>query len=368
MGTGRLWTTPLRRRFTVAAISTVASAALVAVVLAIVSGSGAAPTAGTGTLSVAPAPPLGSAGASTVPSMPGMTALPSLPDSRVDAPATTSVTVATPAVSTAGFPSGPRQPGIFTDRCAYTHEAADDPILATNDPGAAMHHDFYGNTATSATSTAATLVGGSTTCSTSADASACWTPVLYQNGVALTPSTTLIYWRRPAKDTEEVQTIPAGLQMIAGNETATAPQSTKVVAWTCTNQPGTAKATAIPHDCAAGHEVRVIVTFPSCWDGHTLTGAGQTNVVYRSATGCPNSHPIQIPQIVFHVNYPTARATGLLLSMTPTMAGSTNTEHVDFINGWQQNVLTADIAACTATSTRCGPVTGAQATPHGPAK
>jgi hypothetical protein len=299
--------------------------------------------------------------------MPGMTTLPNQPDSRADARSETSVTVPTPTVSTAGFPSGPRQTGIFTDRCAYSHEAADDPILAPNDPGQAMHHDFYGNTATSATSTAATLVGGQTTCSTSADASAYWTPVLYQNGEALTPGVTLIYWRKPAGDAEAVQTIPAGLQMIAGDESAAAPQSTKVIAWTCNNQPGTAKATAVPHDCTTGAELRLVVTFPSCWDGHTLTGAGQTNVVYRTVTGCPSSHPIQIPQIVFHVNYPTASAAGLLLSMTPTQAGATDTEHVDFINGWQQNVLTADIAACTAPSTRCGPVTGPQATPHGPA-
>jgi Domain of unknown function (DUF1996) len=269
-------------------------------------------------------------------------------------------------VSTAGFPSGAGQPGIFTDRCGYSHEAADDPILAPNDPGAAMHHNFYGNTTTSAASTAKSLVGGATTCSTSADASAYWTPVVYQNGNALTPGTALIYWRKPAKDTAAVQTVPVGLQMIAGNEAATAPQSVKVTAWTCSNQTGAAKATTTPHDCAPGSDLRLIVTFPSCWDGHTLTGAGQTNVVYRTATGCPSSHPIQIPQIVFHVNYPTSSATGLTVSMTPTMQGSTDTEHVDFINGWNQTTLTSDVTACVATSTRCGPVTGAQATPQGP--
>jgi hypothetical protein len=288
----------------------------------------------------------------------------SLPSSSAVAPSATSA----PAVSTAGFPTGAGQPGIFTDRCSYSHEAADDPILAPNDPGAAMHHNFYGNTTTSASSTAASLVGGQTTCSTTADASAYWTPVVYQNGTALTPGSALIYWRKPAADTEAVQSIPVGLQMIAGNEAATAPQSRKVTAWTCSNQTGTAKATATPHDCVAGSDLRLIVTFPSCWDGHTLTGAGQTDVVYRTATGCPSSHPVQIPQIVFHVNYPTSSAAGLTVSMTPTMQGSTNTEHVDFINGWNQTILTSDVTACVATSTRCGPVSGPQATPRGPSK
>jgi hypothetical protein len=271
-----------------------------------------------------------------------------------------------PSVSTQGFPSGPNETGIFTDRCAYSHSAADDPILAPNDPGRAMHHDFYGNTTTSASSTAATLVGRSTTCTTSADASAYWTPIVYQNGTALTPGPALIYWRKPARDNETVHTVPVGLQMIAGNETATAPQSTDVVRWTCSGDPSD-KGTSTPHDCRAGTDLRLIVTFPSCWDGHTLTGGGQTNVVYRTTTGCPSSHPIQIPQIVFHVNYPTASAANLTVSMTPTVQGSTDTEHVDFINGWTQTILTADVNACVATSTRCGPVNAPDATPHGPA-
>ena len=34
-----------------------------------------------------------------------------------------------PTVSTQGLPSGPNETGIFTDRCGYSHSAADDPIL-----------------------------------------------------------------------------------------------------------------------------------------------------------------------------------------------------------------------------------------------
>ena len=357
-----------RRWMIVAGLITLASAVVVSVLYVRMTSpaSSGEPTGRAGSVSGSVRGSTGVAGAPPVAVMPGMATVPDLSDSRVDAPARTSMAVGTPVVSTVGFPSGPRQPGIFTDRCAYSHEAADDPILAPNEPGAAMHHDFYGNTATTATSSADTLVGGQTTCTTSADASAYWTPVLYQNGVALTPSAALIYWRRPAGDVARVRSIPAGLQMIAGDETATAPQALSVVAWTCTGARGVRSATVTPHNCPAGSQLRVVVTFPSCWDGHTLSGKGQSNVVYRTASGCPAADPIQIPQIVFHVNYPTASAAGLLLSMTPTLAGSTDTEHVDFVDGWQQNVLDADVAACTAASTRCGPVTGAQATPHGP--
>jgi hypothetical protein len=270
------------------------------------------------------------------------------------------------AVSTAGFPSGAGNPGIFTDRCDFSHEAADDPILLPGRTGMSMQHDFYGNTGTSASSTAASLVGGSTTCTTSADSSAYWTPVLYQNGHALQPMSALIYWRRSANDSEPVVAVPAGLQMIAGNETATAPQPKSVVAWTCTGDTQQRHSTSTPHDCTGRSQVRLIITFPSCWDGHTLSGASQRNVVYRGASGCPASHPVQIPQVVFHVSYPTSSAAGLSLSMSPTMRGSVDTAHVDFINGWAEPVMQRDTAACVATSTRCGPVTGAQAVPQGP--
>ncbi len=269
-------------------------------------------------------------------------------------------------VDTHAFPSGPGQTGIFTDRCAYSHEAPDDAILAFGRPGISMHHDFYGNTGTTASSTAASLVGGQTTCTTTADSSAYWSPVLYQKGQELRPGPALIYWRRPARDSEPVSPLPAGLQLIAGNEGATAPQGTDVVAWSCTGKvPG--KGTATPHDCPSGTDLRVTVTFPSCWDGHTLVGARQLNVVYRTSAGCPADHPRQLPQIVFHVSWPTSSADGLTLSMSPTMQGSTDTMHVDFINGWNQSVVNADVSACVATSTRCGPVTGPQATPQGPA-
>lgn len=272
----------------------------------------------------------------------------------------------TGTVSTTGFPSGAGVPGIFTDRCGYSHSAADDPIAMPGHAGMAMQHDFFGNTATTASSTAATLVGGSTTCSTGADASAYWTPVLYQDGRALKPGPALIYWRKAPKDTGAVHTIPAGLQMIAGNKSGTTPQPLDVVRWTCTGNGADRRPTAGPHDCAAGHRLRLVMEFPSCWDGRTLAGASQTNVVHPRGGACPADHAVRIPEVVFHVTYPTARADGLTLSMTPDRQGSTDTAHVDFVNGWNQAILDRDVAACTAAATRCGPVRGAAATPVRP--
>ena len=115
----------------------------------------------------------------------GMGAMPGM-----GAPATPGASVAQgPTVNTAGFPTG--GPGIFTDTCLRTKTAPNDPIMMPGMSGMSMQHDFFGNTSTSASTVTTQLVGGATSCSTEADASAYWTPVLFQNGKALAPKATL---------------------------------------------------------------------------------------------------------------------------------------------------------------------------------
>jgi hypothetical protein len=282
------------------------------------------------------------------------------------AAATAATSSPPPPVNVSTFPPGRGGGGIFTDRCRFSHEAADDPILMPNMAGQSMQHDFYGNTTTSASSTAPALLGKPTTCSTSADASAYWTPVLYQNGQPLQPVSALIYWRQGRALASMVKPMPAGISLIAGDEKAMQPQSMKVIRWTCSGDRNARDVTSTPHDCSGDRMLRLVVTFPSCWDGHTLDGAAQTNAVYPVDGRCPASHPVVIPQIVFHVNYPTSSAAGLTLSMSPTMQGSIDTAHVDFINGWDQALLARNTSACIAAHLRCGPVTGAGAVPQGP--
>jgi hypothetical protein len=273
----------------------------------------------------------------------------------------------TAPVNTAGFPSGGQNPGIFTDTCTLTKTLPNDPIMMPGMTGMSMQHDFFGNPAVDAKSTSKSMVGGSSSCSTTADASAYWTPVLYQNGKALEPRSSLIYWRAPAASASSVKAMPAGMTMIAGNEAATSSQSSKIIDWTCTPTAGDlvpARSDA-PHDCGTAF-LRLVITFPNCWDGHSLGGKGQTNVVYESAAGeCPASHPVQIPQIVMHVAYPTSTASSLTLSIGPTQTGPTVTGHADFMMGWNQPRMDADVAACIDTQTRCGRTTGPLATPMG---
>jgi hypothetical protein len=271
-----------------------------------------------------------------------------------------------PPPTTGASPSGttPLVAELITDTCVYSHEANNDPILMPGQAGQSMAHDFFGNTTTSATSTASTLVGGPSTCSTSADASAYWTPVLYQNGVAITPERNLIYWAGLHATDPAVTAPPVGLEMIAGNENATAPQSVRVVAWRCADQQ-TQVASATPVNCPGTRGLELRVTFPSCWNGTTLNGASETNVVYPEAdTRCPAGYPVRIPTVIFHVVYPVTSAAGLTLSMGPGQQGTTDTAHGDFINGWNQSVLARLIGGCASPALTCGHATGANAQVH----
>jgi hypothetical protein len=253
---------------------------------------------------------------------------------------------------------------LITDTCRYSHEANDDPILDPGKPGQSMAHDFFGNVTTSATSTASSLVGRATTCSTSQDASAYWTPVLYQDGVAVTPMYNLVYWAGLHAQRPAVVAPPAGLELIAGDENATSPQSTSVVAWRCAD-PERQIASPRPVNCAGTRGLELRVTFPSCWNGHTLNGASQTNVVYPEPDArCPAGYPVRIPTIIFHVVYPITSPANLTLSMGPGMQGSTDTAHGDFINGWNQSVLARVINGCAGKSHTCGHVTGSDARVH----
>ena len=131
--------------------------------------------------------------------------------------------------------------------------------------------------------------------------------------------------------------------MIAGDENATAPQSTRVIDWRCAEQTLTPQpVSATPVNCAGTNGIELRITFPSCWNGTSLSGATQTNVVYPTKGAvCPAGYPVRIPTVIFHVVYPITSATGGAASMGPGQQGSTDTAHGDFINGWNQSVLSS---------------------------
>jgi hypothetical protein len=264
---------------------------------------------------------------------------------------------ATLAGAAAASPGRARHNGFFRSHCALSHTANDDPILMPNKPGMSMLHEFFGNASTTAASTAASLRRDrTTTCRAPADAAAYWVPTLYQDGTRIVPKAITVYYRQARRPNGSVQPLPVGLQMIAGNETAMEPQSTSVAYWNCGAKAGLMPSAMPPSSCPAGTTLVLTLVFPDCWDGRTLAGATQRNVVYDVRGACPAGHPVAIPQLRLHVHYPIATGSGLTLSMGPGVAGSVTTAHADFVNGWSQNTLATLVRACVDRGRKCGTV------------
>ncbi len=279
------------------------------------------------------------------------------------------------AAATAGGGGGSRQVvpapptgGFFRSHCTLSHTRPDDPILMPGMAGESMVHDFFGNTTTSASSTAATLrAAGTTSCLAPGDTSAYWTPALYQHGVRVVPSSMAIYYRTAGRPAASIQPLPPGLQMIAGNETAMTPQPTSVAYWNCGARADVARTALPPARCPAGTQLVLSLVFPDCWDGHTLAGADQKNVAYAVHRRCPAGYPVAIPQLSVHVRYPISTGDGLTLSMGPTAntrPDSITTAHADVINAWDPAVLASLVTQCDVGALRCGTV-GAANQPRG---
>ena len=240
--------------------------------------------------------------------------------------------------------------GSFSATCAYSHSAADDPIVHAGHHGASHRHDFFGATTAGAGSTAESLLAGGTTCSSVADRTAYWAPSLLAGGRPVTPTEVVAYYRTPVgADARDVRPLPNGLQMIAGDAEATAPQDPAVARWTCGASGPTAPA---PGRCPAGAPLRLVLGFPACWDGERLASPDHTSHVARlaePAAGCPPSHPVLLPETTVEVRYPAALPPGeLTLASGGTLGG-----HGDLVVAWDEEHLANEVELCLRHNRRC---------------
>ena len=241
----------------------------------------------------------------------------------------------------------------FIVECPYSHSASDDPIVYPGQPGKSHLHEFFGNTDVDAFSTVESLLGGGTTCDQPLDTAAYWAPALMRGGEVLTPVKSTAYYR-PGEGVAatSVEPFPVGLVMIAGNAGATGEQPLSIVAWGC--GAGIERA-VLPPECADGRDLRLLVTFPDCWDGTNLdSNDHHAHVAYSSGGACPAGFPVLIPQLQFSVEYPVTGSTaGLVLA-----SGGLTTGHADFMNGWDQGKLTSEVELCLHREVVCGVASG----------
>lgn len=230
--------------------------------------------------------------------------------------------------------------------CFLSHRLHDDPIVFPGQPDLSHLHDFFANITTNAFSTYQDMVAGGTNCRLSDDTAGYWTPSLLMNGVPVGITRINVYYQEGTGITPaSVQPFPADFRMIAGGDTTkTKPQ---VVSYSCGG--GTPR-TTVPGNCGT-KPVRAHIHFPNCWVGGGVTDSvdHRSHMAVSKSAGCPASHPVPLPKLVFQIVYATTNATGATLS-----SGAATTLHADFWNTWNQPALDALVATCINPGGDCG--------------
>ncbi len=263
------------------------------------------------------------------------------------------VSIAPIGAPDSGF-SGPQgRVPQFVVECAHSHTLDDDPIVLPGQPGRSHLHEFFGNTSTDASSTLDSLEAATTTCDQQLDRAAYWVPALYDGEDRVEPEKVDAYYRPgPGVAPSTVRAYPAGLQLLGGDPSAEVAQPLTRVAWSC----GTGAERAIePPTCPSDRGLRLLVTFPDCWDGVRLSSADhRDHAAYSSGGVCDASHPVPIPQLTLSVAYPITGAGGPL----SLASGTVLTGHADFFNAWDQSKLESEVANCLNRELVCSITSG----------
>jgi hypothetical protein len=250
-----------------------------------------------------------------------------------------------------GGPAAPAATGSFVSLCAFSHRAADDPIVLPGRPGTSHDHTFVGNVSTDADSTLASLRAARTSCVRRGDTAAYWAPTLLLDGAPVVPAGAAIYYVRETR--ARVRPFPLGLRMVAGDAHAGGPQSANVTFWDC----GLIKTTfygrlarageraVVPSpipQCPVATRLQLHVNFPDCWDGRRLDSVDhRRHMAYSRAGACPRAHPVAVPAISLIYQYPPLAAGALALSSGGVFSG-----HADFVNAWSESALSKLVARC----------------------
>lgn len=241
--------------------------------------------------------------------------------------------------------------GVFSIRCAFSHSAQVDPIVAPGRLGtlSAHQHDFFGAQATSSDSTLVSMQSSGTSCPLSADTAGYWVPSLYKQGRKVLPRSMFAYYRSPVGVI--VTPFPSDLRMIAGADTRFPPapdRPQRGLSWACSDS---GPFSAQPLNCGT-RKLKAHVHFPECWNGYLDAFDHRAHMAYASGRKCPASHPTLLPKLSIHVTYDLNDGRGATLSSDMGAPGGTQL-HADFWNSWNQGILEFIVAACLNTGKSC---------------
>jgi hypothetical protein len=257
----------------------------------------------------------------------------------------------------------PADIGAFRTVCDYSHMSTDDPIVFPGEPGRAHLHTFFGNTRTDAFSTYQSLrSSGNSTCRGGiANRTAYWIPTLMGPGtVPMVPKEAHFYYKSGYEIpgiSSRIQRFPNGLRMVAGNGSASQPQTNGNAYWGCTNVYKGHHPQII--DCDVGDFIQLSVVFPQCWNGRDLDSTDhKSHMAYPVDRACPSSHPIALPEISLHVRW--ARTVGMDVTKlrlssdhyADGLAGGYSA-HADWFEAWDPGVRDAFVTNCVNKSADC---------------
>ena len=269
-----------------------------------------------------------------------------------------------------GMPPG----SDFRTICDFSHMAKDDPIVFPGQPGKSHVHAFFGNTAADAFLTPENIrTRGKSTCrGGTIDLSARWQPVMVDDRTskAIKPSLMIVYYKSGAwVDIKQIQPLPPGLRMIAGNPKATTSEEAGASAFVCNGiQQAGVDLHAIPQ-CAGGEAIWAAVLFPQCWDGKNLDSPDHKSHMHYGgdqagptalSNGCPASHPVLLPLITLTVVYPAWtdpeqwKHARLSSDMYDRAKPGGYSLHGDWFNGWDPEINKAWTVSCLNAGKDCG--------------
>lgn len=265
--------------------------------------------------------------------------------------------------------------GSFRTTCSLVKMDFVDPIVFPGQPGASHLHAFFGNTAINANTNSSTIAStGNSSCRGGIlNRTAYWTPAMIdtRTGAAVMPDEATIYYKTGYNmKPSNVQPMPTGLRIIAGDKNATGAQwagPLQLVTWSCRDS-GPDR-TTIPTSCPTGDAVRLTIVFPQCWDGKNLDSPDHKSHMaypnYSSAgsftSKCPKTHPVMLPELTEHFDYPvtkgqeTAPANWRLSSdMYDTSKKGGLSAHADWMMGWDVPTMASLVQNCLAKGLDCG--------------
>ena len=273
-------------------------------------------------------------------------------------------------------PAGNFNSGSFRVVCGLSHVAFDDPLVWPGQAGKTHGHQFFGNTGTKFSSDVANMAatGDSTCVGGTLNRTGYWAPFFVyecppataaargcnaaRNGEPIFGTSMNFYYKNsPAISSNTTVWPPVGLRMIAGNATATGPDTVGAYVFQCyANNGFTYNFNRLPLAADGApyggcYVIDMIIGFQQCWNGVNLDSPNhQSHVAHRPyyqtcAQAYPTTFPITMPGISLNVKFKVANQADLafwrLSSDPPYTSGQPAgyTAHADWVDGWNRDQL-----------------------------